>query len=163
MRRLAIVPGVCSIVLAALCSFAATNAHAEAPVAVVTVTSANGDGHEFVLEVADTEERRQRGLMFRKELPEDGGMIFIYDPPQVAAMWMKNTLIPLDMVFVDAGSRIAHVASRTTPHSLEPISAGVPVAAVIELNGGTCDRLGMGVGDRVHYELTATSASSAPR
>jgi len=163
MRRLAIVPGVWLIVLAALCSFAATNAHAEAPVAVVTVTSANGDGHEFVLEVADTEERRQRGLMFRKELPEDGGMIFIYDPPQVAAMWMKNTLIPLDMVFVDAGSRIAHVASRTTPHSLEPISAGVPVAAVIELNGGTCDRLGMGVGDRVHYELTATSASSAPR
>lgn len=163
MRRLAIVPGVWPIVLAALCSFAATNAHAEAPVAVVTVTSANGDGHEFVLEVADTEERRQRGLMFRKELPEDGGMIFIYDPPQVAAMWMKNTLIPLDMVFVDAGNRIAHVATRTTPHSLEPISAGVPVAAVIELNGGTCDRLGMGVGDRVHYELTATSASSAPR
>lgn len=163
MRRLAVRSRVWAIVLAALWSIAATIAHAESLGALVTVTSANGQGHEFVLEVADTEERRQRGLMFREELPEDGGMIFIYEPPQVAAMWMKNTLIPLDMVFVDAEGRIVHVASRATPHSLEPISAGVPVTAVIELNGGTCDRLAIGVGDRVHYEVAVTSTSSAPR
>ncbi|MCC6714327.1 MAG: DUF192 domain-containing protein [Gammaproteobacteria bacterium] len=163
MRLSAIRSRLPLLVFAALWSFALTIAHAESVGAVVTVRSANGQGHEFVVEVADTEERRERGLMFREELPADGGMIFIYDPPQVAAMWMKNTLIPLDMVFVDTEGRIAHVTRRTTPHSLEPISAGVPVSAVIELKGGSCDRLGIRVGDRVHYELAVTSTSSAPR
>lgn len=163
MRLLAVRSRLPLVVLAALWSFVPTIGHADPAEAAVTVISANGQGHEFVVEVADTEERRQRGLMFREELPADGGMIFIYDPPQVAAMWMKNTLIPLDMVFVDTEGKIAHVASRTTPHSLEPISAGVPVSAVIELNGGSCDRLGIRVGDRVHYELAVTSTSSAPR
>ncbi|MCG3200581.1 MAG: hypothetical protein NFCOHLIN_00437 [Gammaproteobacteria bacterium] len=163
MRQLAVRSRLPLLVLAALGSIVATIAHADPVEAVVTVIAANGQGHEFVVEVADTEVRRQRGLMFREEVPADGGMIFIYDPPQVAAMWMKNTLIPLDMVFVDTEGEIVQVTSRTTPHSLEPISAGVPVSAVIELNGGSCDRLGIRAGDRVHYDLAATSTSSAPR
>lgn len=163
MRPIAVGSRLPFLLLVALWSIIAAIANADPADAVVTVISANGQRREFVVEVADTEERRQRGLMFRETVPADGGMIFIYDPPQVAAMWMKNTLIPLDMVFVDTEGEIVHVASHTTPHSLEPISAGVPVSAVIELNGGSCDRLGIRVGDRVHYDLAAISTSSAPR
>jgi uncharacterized membrane protein (UPF0127 family) len=152
-----------TMVMAALLTFASTVAQAEPPTTVVTITSASGPAHDFLLQVADTEAQRQRGLMFREELPVDGGMIFIYERPHVAAMWMKNTLIPLDMVFVDVQGTIVHIAAHTTPHSLTPVTAGVAVKAVIELNGGSCDRLGIRVGDRVHYELPVTSTSSAPR
>jgi uncharacterized membrane protein (UPF0127 family) len=151
-----------TMVMAALLTFASTVAQGEPPTTVVTITSASGQAYDFLLEVADTEAQRQRGLMFREELPADGGMIFIYERPHVAAMWMKNTLIPLDMVFVDARGAIVHIAPHTTPHSLTPVTAGVAVKAVIELNGGSCDRLGIGVGDRVHYELPVTSTSSVP-
>jgi uncharacterized membrane protein (UPF0127 family) len=154
---------VSAMLMAALSVFGLAVAQAGPSTTVVTIASANGQAHDFQLEVADTEAQRRRGLMFREELPADGGMIFIYERPHVAAMWMKNTLIPLDMVFVDAKWTIVHIAARTTPHSLTPVTAGVAVKAVIELNGGSCDRLGIRVGDRVHYELPVTSMSSVPR
>jgi hypothetical protein len=116
----------------------------------------------FRVESAQTDAERQRGLMFREQLPPNGGMLFRFEPPQIAAMWMKNTLIPLDMLFVDPQGVIVHIESRATPHSLRPIGAPVPVSMVVEIAGGESDRLGLRLGDRVDVGGT-TSGSSAPR
>ena len=107
--------------------------------------------HLFTVEVARTREEQARGLMFRTALGPSHGMIFPYDPPQPVAFWMKNTLIPLDMIFVRADGTIARVAANTTPHSLEPVGAGEPVAAVLEIAGGRSAELGIKAGDRVEW------------
>ena len=108
--------------------------------------------HHFFVEVALTDRQWSRGLMFRKDMAHDRGMLFRYDGARTVAMWMKNTFIPLDMVFVGADGRIKRIAENTTPLSLETIYSGGPVAAVIELNGGTARRLGIAPGDRVIYK-----------
>jgi uncharacterized protein len=118
----------------------------------LVIHSSNGD-HHFTVEVAATFEQQERGLMFRRELGPDRGMIFPYDPPQVAGFWMKNTLIPLDMLFVDQRGRIINIHERAVPGSLEPIAAAAPARAVIELNGGTAARLGIKPGDRVVFPI----------
>ncbi len=107
--------------------------------------------HTFTVEVAATDETRQVGLMFRKSLAADAGMLFDYQTPQPVAMWMKNTLIPLDMLFIGADHRIVRIAERTVPHSLATIDSGGPVRAVLELNAGTAARLGIKVGDLVRH------------
>jgi uncharacterized membrane protein (UPF0127 family) len=107
--------------------------------------------HTFAVEVAATDETRQVGLMFRKTLAADAGMLFDYQTPQPVAMWMKNTLIPLDMLFIGADHRISGIAERTVPHSLATIDSGGPVRAVLELNAGTAARLGIKVGDLVRH------------
>jgi len=89
--------------------------------------------------------------MFRTRLAGDRGMIFPYDPPQQASFWMKNTLIPLDMLFIDAGGRVARLAANATPMSLDPISSGVPVSGVLELRGGRAAELGIKEGDSVTW------------
>lgn len=133
------------------------------PVLVDVVVSRDGKPlATFHVESAETDAARQRGLMFRERLATAGGMLFRFDPPRVAAMWMKNTLIPLDMLFVDPQGRIVHIESRTTPHSLRPIAAPVPVSLVVEIAGGESDRLGLRLGDRLDVGTT-TSESSAPR
>lgn len=115
------------------------------------------------VEFAATEAQRQRGLMFREHLAPNGGMLFRFEPPRHAAMWMKNTLIPLDMLFIDAAGRIVHIEKQTTPHSLRAISAEGPVALVIEVAGGQSDRLGLRLGDRVEVDAAvSTSGSSTP-
>jgi uncharacterized membrane protein (UPF0127 family) len=118
----------------------------------LTIRSASGE-HRFVAEVAATPEQQERGLMFRRELGPDRGMIFPYDPPQVVGFWMKNTLIPLDMLFVDGQGRIVSLHERAVPGSLETIGSGAPVRAVVELNGGTVARLGIKPGDRVLFPI----------
>src|SRR5204863_508166 len=82
-------------------------------------------------------------LMFRQSLAPDAGMLFDYRTPSMGAMWMKNTLIPLDMLFVDQQGRIINIHERAVPGSLDPISATAPARAVIELNGGTAAHLGI--------------------
>jgi uncharacterized membrane protein (UPF0127 family) len=121
----------------------------------------HGSPRDLKLELATTEEQRQRGLMFRERLSDQEGMVFLYDPPQPAAMWMKNTLVPLDMLFVDAQGRVVYIAARTEPLSLKPVSAGTEVRMVIELAGGNSDRLGVRVGDRVEFDKAATTSGSS--
>jgi uncharacterized membrane protein (UPF0127 family) len=116
----------------------------------LTIRSAGGE-HRFTVEVAETAEQQERGLMFRRALGPDRGMIFPYDPPQEVAFWMKNTLIPLDMIFIRADGRIARIAANTTPRSLDPVPSGEPTAAVLEIRGGRAAELGIREGDLVEW------------
>jgi uncharacterized protein len=113
---------------------------------------ARGGKRRIDVWIADTPSRQSQGLMFVTDMPADRGMVFLHDPPRVANMWMKNTYMELDMLFV-AGDRIVKIAQRTRPHSLETISSDVPVSAVIELRGGEAKRRGLAVGNRVRVEL----------
>lgn len=121
---------------------------AQAKTIPLTITSANGT-HKFNVEVARTETEQERGLMFRESLPADGGMIFPMKPPRIASFWMKNTVIPLDMIFIRADGTIARIAADTVPYSLEPVDSGEPVAAVLELAGGKSAALGIAEDDKV--------------
>jgi len=130
----------------------------EAPLAIVT---ADGQRHVFTVELADTVAAQGRGLMFRDSLAADRGMLFDYDPPVPVTMWMKNTLIPLDMLFVAASGVITRVAADTVPFSLARIESGGPVRAVIEVNAGTARRLGIAPGDRVLHAMFAGEPAPA--
>lgn len=116
----------------------------------LTITS-NGKVHRFNVEVARSEAEQERGLMFRDRLSDDGGMIFPMEPPRVASFWMKNTVIPLDMIFIRADGTIARIAAETVPYSLNPVTSGEPVAAVLELRGGRAGELGISEDDRVTW------------
>jgi uncharacterized membrane protein (UPF0127 family) len=107
----------------------------------------------FMVEVATNDETRQRGLMFRRNLAADAGMLFDYGTPQPIAMWMKNTLIPLDMLFIGSDLRVTRIAERTVPQSLTTIDSGGPARAVLEVNAGTAARLGIKPGDLVRHPL----------
>ena len=107
------------------------------------IRTAAGKAHAFKVEVARTESEQARGLMFRESLAPDAGMIFPMDPPRPASFWMKNTVIPLDMIFVRADGSIDRIAENTIPESLEPVVSGGEVAAVLELAGGTSAKLGL--------------------
>jgi len=105
------------------------------------------------VEVARSEAQRSTGLMYRKELPERQGMLFDFHTDQPVAMWMKNTFIPLDMLFIRANGTIARIETMTTPFSERTIASGEPVRAVLELAGGATRRLGIAPGDRVSTNL----------
>ena len=112
--------------------------------ATVPVTIAMADkSYRFDVEVARTIEEQRQGLMFRTSLPADGGMLFVYDKPQIASFWMKNTVIPLDMIFIRVDGSIDRIAENTIPESLEPVASGGEVVAVLEVVGGTAARLGI--------------------
>jgi len=118
------------------------------------VTIKSGDKvHAFNVEIADNEEERQKGLMFRESLPEDGGMLFDFGNPQPATIWMKNTLIPLDILFIDTDGEVVAIARNAVPHSLRLISPGVPVKGVLEINGGAAAKLGIKPGDTVVHPM----------
>jgi uncharacterized membrane protein (UPF0127 family) len=118
----------------------------------LTILSATGS-HRFTVEVAETPGQMEQGLMFRRTMAPDAGMLFDYKVPTVATMWMRNTLIPLDMLFVDGQGRIINIHQRAVPLALDMISAAGPVRAVIELNGGTTERLGIVPGDKVQHPI----------
>ena len=103
------------------------------------------------MEIARTPEEQATGLMNRGELAPDRGMIFPYDPPRDASFWMKNTLIPLDMIFIRPDGTIARIAENTVPLSLDPVASLEPVAAVLEIAGGRSAELGIRPGDRVTW------------
>jgi len=111
----------------------------------------------FTVWIADTPEREQQGLMFQRWLPVDRGMLFPQAQPRVMSMWMKNTLIPLDMLFIDAQGRIVYIRENATPQSEAIISTPLPVTAVLELAGGLCASHGIRVGDRVLHPLFGTA------
>ncbi len=127
------------------------------PTSELTIVSTTGL-HRFKVEVAETPEQMTQGLMFRRSLAPDAGMLFDYKEPTAATMWMRNTLIPLDMLFVDAQGRIVNIHQRAVPQSLDVIAAAAPVRVVIELNGGTAARLGIKPGDRVVHPIFGNAA-----
>ena len=110
----------------------------------------SGD-HNFNIEVATTDQERALGLMFRRSLPENGGMLFLYDQPQPAAMWMKNTLIPLDMVFISPEGKVHRIEANAEPFSTAVIPSEGDIVGVLELKGGEAGRIGLKRGDKVLY------------
>ena len=113
------------------------------------VIHAGGSAFKFEVELATTPAEREKGLMFRKAMGANAGMLFLYPGDEPVAFWMKNTLIPLDMLFLKADGRIVHIAHDAKPLDETPIPSGEPVRAVLELNGGTAAALGIKEGDRV--------------
>jgi uncharacterized membrane protein (UPF0127 family) len=107
--------------------------------------------HVFLVELAVSEEERARGLMFRRSLPEGEGMLFKFEPDQVINMWMHNTYIPLDMIFIRSDGRILRIAEHTTPQSDNIISSGGPARGVLEVIAGTAAKFGIAPGDRVAH------------
>ena len=104
----------------------------------------------FSVEVADDAEERARGLMFRDSLATSSGMLFVYERPQELSFWMRNTLIPLDMIFVDSAGVVQHIHSNAIPQDLTPIRGGRGLA-VLEINGGLAERLGLEIGDELRH------------
>ena len=117
----------------------------------LTVTTTDGKTHRFTVEVARTDAQQTQGLMNRQSLAPDRGMIFPYDPPVRASFWMKNTLIPLDIIFIRSDGTIARIEANTVPLSLDPVVAGELVGAVLELAGGRAAELGITAGARVEW------------
>ena len=118
----------------------------------LTIDAAH-DSFEFQVEMAVSPEQRSRGLMFRESLDEDRGMLFDFGRPQVASMWMRNTYVPLDMLFIDAEGKITQIAADTQPLSDAVIASREPVRAVLELRGGVSAKLGIEPGHRVIHPL----------
>lgn len=109
--------------------------------------------HSVYVELARSETERSRGLMFRQSMPQDHGMLFDFERDQMVSMWMKNTYISLDMLFVKADGRIHRIESRTEPESERVISSGIPVRAVLELNAGVAAKLDLRPGDRLLHPI----------
>jgi uncharacterized membrane protein (UPF0127 family) len=117
----------------------------------VTIETASGQKHRFNVELATTPPQIAQGLMFRRQMAPDSGMLFIFERPDPATFWMKNTYIPLDMIFIGPDGRILNIAERTIPLTETPVPAAGPTRAVLEVNGGTSSRLGIKPGDRVRH------------
>lgn len=120
------------------------------PVVPLTVTHA-GKKHVFQVEVARSEPEQQKGLMFRTAMGADEGMIFPMKPPRYASFWMRNTVIPLDIIYIGADHRILNVVANAVPYSENPLYSEGPAAGVLELNGGRAAQLGIGKGDLVKW------------
>ena len=116
------------------------------------IASKNGV-HVFAVEMASTPEEQAKGLMFRRQLPEGQGMLFDFHTEQPTSFWMKNTYIPLDMIFIRGDGRILRIAENTVPLSEALVPSGGPVRAVLEVSGGTARKLGIAPGDRVAHPI----------
>ena len=134
---------------------AAAPAAADAALEKLVIVTAQGP-KSFDVEVMRTDEERARGLMQRRYLPEDRGMLFDFKKEGPVMMWMKDTFIPLDMVFIRKDGTVARIAEMTEPHSLRTIPSGKDVLAVLEINGGISAKLGIKAGDKVRHALFGT-------
>ena len=142
--------------LAALAQPGVTDPQPRLPTERLVIATRDNRRVEFNVEMALTPEQQMVGLMFRTALADNEGMIFDWGAPRESAMWMRNTLIPLDMVFIAADGRIHRVAERTVPLSLATVESRGPVRATLELAGGAAERLNLRVGDRVLHRLFGT-------
>ena len=135
----------------ALCALSGPGARAASiqPLEIVTKSGVQF----FAVEMATTEEEKTTGLMYRKELPDGKGMLFDFTPEQEVSMWMKNTFISLDMIFIRADGRILRIAENTEPQSTRIISSGGPAKGVLEVIAGTAKKYGIQPGDRVGHPL----------
>lgn len=121
-----------------------------------------GGSESFAVEVADDGAERAQGLMFRENMDPAAGMLFVYDRPGRAQFWMKNTLIPLDMIFADASGRVTRVHSNAVPGDLTPIDGGDGVVYVLEINGGLAERLGIAPGAELRHPAVADDGAAWP-
>jgi len=117
----------------------------------LTATPAGGKAHAFRVEVARTGEEQARGLMFRTEMGADEGMLFPYDSPRTLNFWMKNTVLSLDIVFIGPDHRVINVADHAVPYSETPLTSEAPAIAVLELNAGRAQALGITRGTKVDW------------
>jgi len=138
---LALILAACAVPLTA-CASGGSEVSDTLTTTAVTIAMADKQ-HRFTVEVARTPAQQAKGLMHRTSLPANGGMIFPFANPKFASFWMKNTFIPLDIIFIRADGSIDRIAENTIPESLEPVVSGGEVAAVLELAGGTAARLGI--------------------
>ncbi len=134
-----------------------TIAEIEFPEGDLAIVTADGARHDFRIELAVTPDQRAQGLMHRKALAPDAGMLFVYARPGEVAMWMKNTLISLDMMFISAEGEIVRIAERTVPLSLATIESGSPAKGVLEVPAGTAARLGIRPGDQILHPAFGSS------
>jgi len=147
LRRLPVrLLAACAALLACACPLGAP------PAGPHVVVESGGRSHVVLVEVAADDASRQRGLMFRKELPDDRGMVFVFDEEGDHPFWMKNTLISLDLIFIDGHGRITGIVERAQPLTLEPRLGG-PGRYVLEVAGGWAARHGVKAGDKVRIEL----------
>ena len=123
------------------------------PTDPLSIVTADGKTHAFKVEMADTPEETERGLMYRASMPKDHGMIFEFRPSREISMWMKNCLFPQDMLFLDVKGKVLAVVENARPGSTRLISPGFPIASVLELNGGIAKELGLKPGDKVQHKL----------
>ena len=119
----------------------------------LSIITQGGQRQTFRVEVARNDADRAQGLMFRRSMPADQGMLFDFGRVEPVSMWMQNTYLPLDMLFIRADGTIARIAANTEPLSTRAISSGEPVLSVLELNAGTAARLGIKAGDRVEHPI----------
>ena len=118
----------------------------------VTITTQDARQITFTVEIADTPSKREMGLQYRRELAADRGMIFLFPAESVQSFWMKNTPLPLDMIFINRARKIVGIVEQTAPFSLEPRSVGAPSQFVLEINGGLSKRHGIKAGDTVRFD-----------
>lgn len=127
---------------------------------LLTIRKADGTTHVFTVEIAATSQQRAQGLMDRRDMADDSGMLFDFGTTRRVAMWMKNTYLPLDMLFVDDQGAILHIAPDTVPMSEAIIDSRAPVRFVIELNAGTAGKLGLAIGDRAESPQIRAAAQN---
>ena len=127
------------------------------PTERLVIVTRDGKRHDFTVEMALSPDQQTVGLMFRPEVKADEGMLFDWGAPRESSMWMRNTLAPLDMVFIEADGRIRRIAERTVPLSLTPIESRGPVRATLELQAGITEKLDIRVGDRILHPLFGTA------
>jgi uncharacterized protein len=152
-RRNIFLGGIIALMAALIFVWAQTGAPPAPAFPHDSLVIARADGQKFTLdvEIATTHAQTEYGLMFRRSLPKDSGMLFLFAPDQPTSFWMKNTYIPLDMLFVGADGTIEKIVTHAEPLNLAPIPSDEPVRGVIEINGGEADRRGLKTGDRVLY------------
>lgn len=155
MHRRALIALLAALPLAALplAAHAQTTAQPELPKERLVIVTKDGARHEFNVEMALSPEQQTVGLMFRTSVPADGGMLFDWGVPRDSTMWMRNTVSPLDMLFINDDGTIRRIAEDTVPQSLAMIESRGPVRATLELAAGTAKRLGIRVGDRVEQRM----------
>ena len=130
-----------------------TEAQPTLPTEKLAIVTRDGKTHDFTVEMATTTEQQTIGLMFRKEVPAGTGMLFDWGMVRNSDMWMRNTIAPLDMLFIDVDGKIHHIAENAVPQSLAVISSGGQVRATLELAAGTVEKLDIHVGDVVHQRI----------
>ncbi len=137
-----------------LVAFLALAAMARAPLErleSVVLETQEGQRHTFSVELAENQEERARGLMFREHLDRDAGMLFLFPRQRRLSFWMKDTPLPLDIIFIDRDGVIVHIAENTTPFSLKPIPSHFPAVGALEVNAGVSTDLNIKIGDVVRH------------